>query len=110
MTREDWDNRDKKRDFDILLQVAFKASVELIASGKFEYKPQPNVPPVEIIENLTLSFHKWLLSQTKAQSPVTSQKYAPQSPVDVVNQAIAQAQADEGYPQQHEVTGDGIDF
>jgi hypothetical protein len=64
MTREDWEEREKRKDHAILLQVAYKAAVELAAAGKIELTD---------IAKYTQADHSWLLSQmngTPATRPV----------------------------------------
>lgn len=58
MTKEDWEAKEKRTNRNILLQVAFKAAVELVAAGKLDIK---------VVEFQTLDYHTWLLSQTEGQ-------------------------------------------
>ena len=93
MTKGDWEAKDARRSSEILLQVAFKAAVELIASGHFKYVGKPEPSDVEVIENLTLHWHTWLLSQTEGQKPHSVAIYASDGDIEAANQAIAEAKA-----------------
>lgn len=68
MTKEDWEAKEARTNKNILLQVAFKAAVELAGAGKVDMTD---------IYNLTISYHTWLLSHTEGQSPHISQNLAP---------------------------------
>ena len=59
MTPEAWDARDKKKNRDILLQVAFKAAVELACANKIV---------VAEVFNEALKQYNWLLSQTEGKT------------------------------------------
>lgn len=72
MTREDWEKHHQHKSRDILLQVAFKAAVELAqVSGHALTK--------EEIASETLYWHNWLLSQTEGQKPSSVPNFAPQA-------------------------------
>jgi len=65
MTKEDWERKEERTNKNILLQVAFKAAVEL--TGK---APKPLL--TSDIYALTLEFHSWLLSQMNYEKPARS--------------------------------------
>lgn len=96
-TQEYWEAKDAKKNDSILLQVAFKAAVELQC-----HHPQL----VTDVYKQTLEFHKWLLSQTEGQKPARVANVAPQvhsGDLDEANKAISYAQAEM-------VDGDNIGF
>lgn len=75
MTKEDWEAKEQRTNKNILLQVAFKAAVEL-------YAQKTNVDVASNLGNiktLTLDFHTWLLSHTEGQTKPISQNIAPQT-------------------------------
>lgn len=69
MNRQDWEAKEARTNKNILLQVAFKAAVELY--GKLGDKVEAT-GDVWIIQK-TVTFHNWLLSQTEGQKTGVAQ-------------------------------------
>ena len=84
MTKADWEAKDARTNSSILLQVAFKAAVEMAVSGG-------HIKPDQIPAQ-TLSFHSWLLSQTEGRKPAAP--FISDADVAAANQAIAEAKDD----------------
>lgn len=61
MTPEMWEEKEQRKNKNILLQVAFKAAVELT--------PKNNPYDPELLKKDTLYWHQWLLSQTEQAKP-----------------------------------------
>lgn len=74
MTKEDWEAKEARTNKNILLQVAFKAAVELYTNGKIESISGKG----GLYENAE-AFHTWLLSQTEGQKPASLALVASQS-------------------------------
>lgn len=68
MTKEDWEAKEARTNKNILLQVAFKAAVELVGKGYIITAKDDLESMNQKLFNQTAQFHKWLLSQTQPQN------------------------------------------
>lgn len=84
MSKADWEAKEARTNKNILLQVAFKAAVEMYGDDKVNMASN-----LATVKDVTLQLHQWLLSQTVKSSPrVISEA------TDVGNTAIEEAQAE----------------
>lgn len=98
MTKEDWERKEQRTDNKILLQVAFKAAIEVCTAGKSTIG--------EVYDN-TLKFHTWLLAQTQPQKPVS---VPPVAPTTAYNPADLVAEANAALDDAMEIDGSEIHF
>lgn len=83
MTREDWEAKEARTNRNILLQVAFKAAVELAIAHMAQFK---TLVEHKVIFANTSNLHNWLLSQTEGMAG---------NDVDKVNRLIDDARLEQ---------------
>ena len=88
MTKEDWEAKEERTDRKILLQVAFKAAVELY--GKVAQVTDNELVGDAWIFQKTLTFHSWLLSQLDKET-ATSPKIHSDPLINEANEAFDRA-------------------